>query len=181
MTLTFPLESMRQTCADTVTAFSAAADALGEYELLGASRCHGWTRLDVVVHVVNGWHEMLGGLGSATESAPTVDAASFWTAFDAEQNAADPIAELMAQRRRTAAYSRPAAALAHLHDVESMVLRGIDSMTDGARRWLGHVFSAGDFLAVWAVEHVIHQLDLLETAAPPPDAEGIATAFPVIR
>lgn len=168
MTLVFPIEPMRQICADTVTAFSAAADRLSEYELLGASRCHGWTRLDVVVHVINGWHEMLGGLVSTTDSAPTVDAASFWSAFGADQEAGDPLDALMAQRRRTASYSRPSAALAHLHDVEAMLLRGIETMADGARLWLGHVFTAADFLAVWAVEHVIHQLDLVEPTPPPP-------------
>lgn len=50
-----------------------------------------------------------------------------------------------------------------------MMLRGIDAVADGNRLWLGHVFAAGDDLAVWVVEHAIHQLDLL-TDAPPPAA-----------
>ena len=174
MPLTFAIEAMKPTCAATISEFVTAVDALSEYELLGGSRCHGWTRLDVVVHVLNGWHEMLGGLVSVTDAPPTVDAATFWNVFGSMQGAEDAIAELMSQRRRTASYGRPSSAVAQLRDVAAMVLRGIDAMADGNRLWLGHVFTAGDYLAVWAVEHVIHQLDLL-TAAPPP-AAGLEAA-----
>ena len=36
--------------------------AAGDSDLLAASRCHGWTVLDVVVHVRVGLQEMLGGV-----------------------------------------------------------------------------------------------------------------------
>ncbi len=41
----------------------------------------GWSRLDVVTHVVAGWYEMLGGMVSPVESEPLVDAATYWSTF----------------------------------------------------------------------------------------------------
>src|SRR5687767_7765505 len=117
MELTVTLDDARRPCLDTVRGFLRAVDGLSEYDLLGSSRCHGWTRLDVVVHVVGGWQEMLGGLVSPVDDAPSVDAASYWPAFADEYGDEDPVATLMLQRRRTAAYARPAAACAQLEDV----------------------------------------------------------------
>lgn len=114
MGLSVSLEVARAACLESVDAFLAAVDALSEYELLDASRCHGWSRLDVVVHVIAGWQEMLGGLVSPTDVEPSVDAATYWTAFADEYATDDPVPVVMSQRRRTAAYARPAAATAHL-------------------------------------------------------------------
>lgn len=75
------LEDGQVACAESITGFLRAVDGLSEYDLLGSSRCHGWSRLDVVVHVIGGWEEMLRGLVSRVDTAPTVDAASFWPAF----------------------------------------------------------------------------------------------------
>ncbi len=40
--------------------------------------------------------------------------------------------------------------------------------------WQGHVFTAGDFLAIWAVEDVVHHLDLLSDEPAPPSALRLA-------
>ncbi len=141
-------------------AFLRAVDGLDEHALLGASRCHGWTRLDVVVHVIGGWQEMLTGMVSVVDDAPTVDAASYWPVF-MEEYAGDPIGDLMGQRRRTAVYARPESACEHLRDVAAAVLRGTASMVDTRYRWQDQVFTAGDYLTVWAVEDAVHHLDLL--------------------
>jgi hypothetical protein len=175
MALTVDLESGRTAFSDSVRGFLAAVDAFDEWSLLGASRCHGWTRLDVVVHVLAGWQEMLGGFVSPVDDAPTVDAASYWPAFDEDYDD-DPLLVLMAQLRRTAAYSRPDAARRQLHDVADAVLRGAASCADRPLRWQGHVFTAGDFLTIWAVEDVIHQVDLLSDEPPPPSALDLARA-----
>lgn len=175
MALTVDLETGRTAFSDSVRGFVAAADGFDEWSLLGASRCHGWTRLDVVVHVLAGWQEMLGGFVSPVDDAPTVDAASYWPAFDEEYDD-DHLLVLMAQRRRTATYSRPDAARQQLHDVADAVLRGTASCTDRPLRWQGHVFAAGDFLTIWAVEDVIHQADLLADGPLPASALDLARA-----
>ena len=175
MALTVDLETGRTAFSDSVRGFVAAVDGFDEWSLLGASRCHGWTRLDVVVHVVVGWQEMLGGFVSPVDEAPTVDAASYWPAFDEEYDE-DPLVVLMAQRRRTAAYLRPDSARQQMHDVADAVLRGAASCADRPLRWQGHVFTAGDFLTIWAVEDLIHQVDLLSDEPVPSSALDLARA-----
>ncbi len=176
MALTVDLETGRAAFADSVTAFVEAVAAFDEWDLLGASRCHGWSRLDVAVHVTAGWQEMLHGFVSPCEGPPTVDAASYWPAFDEEYADPDPIVSLMAQRRRTAAFVRPESARAQMRDVADAVLRGAASCGEGHRLWQGHVFTAGDFLTIWAVEDAIHQLDLLGDHPVPATALDLARA-----
>lgn len=159
----------RAACVDATEAFVEDVGSLSERELLGASRCHGWTRLDVVVHVIAGWYEMLTGLVSTCEEEPTVDAATYWPAFS-EGESDDVVATLMSQRRRSSTYARPAAAVEELRVVAGAVVRGVQVCPPGRRRWQGHVFELGDFLATWAVEVVVHQLDLRTGASLPASA-----------
>lgn len=174
MALTIALDQARPACEESVHRFLAAVDGFTEYELLGASRCHGWARLEVVAHVLAGWQEMLAGLVSPVDQDATVDAESYWSAFEAQYADEDPIAVLMSQRRRSAVFARPASACEQLADVGAALLRGIRSLPDRTCLWQGHVFTAGDFLTVWAVEDVVHQLDL--DSEVPPQAEGLALA-----
>jgi len=174
MGLTVALDAGRAACIDSVRDFVRAVDATDEYDLLGASRCHGWSRLDVVTHVLAGWQEMLGGLVSPVDGEPSVDAASYWPAFAAEYVTQDRVTPLMAQRRRTATYLRPASAVEQLHDVAAVLLRGIEDLRDRRYQWQGHVFTAGDYLAIWAVEDVVHHLDLLTAVHAPAGALSLA-------
>ena len=176
MVLTVPTDTARPALVAGVEAFLAAVDGLDEPDLLGASRCHGWARLDVVVHVLGGWHELLAGLVSPVDDAPTVDAATYWTAFAAATADDDPVAEITAQRRRSSAYGRPSAAVAQLHDVGAALLRGVASAPDGPRLWQGQVLRLGDLLATWAVEHAVHQLDLLVGRPVPAGALALGRA-----
>lgn len=176
MALSITLHHARAAARDSVDGFSAAAHALDEHALLGASRCHGWTRLDVVVHVIAGWQEMLMGLVSPVDGPPTVDAASYWRAYADEYGGGDQIPVLMEQRRRTAVYSRPSSALAQLDDLAAALLRGIEACRGDHLTWQGHTFAPGDFLAVWAVEHAIHHLDLLVDVPVPDTAMSLARA-----
>src|SRR3954447_19197138 len=116
MGLSVSLDVGRAACAESVDAFVAAIGSFSELDLLAASRCHGWTRLDVVTHVLAGWQEMLGGMVSPVQSEPTVDSASYWPMFAEEFASEDPVAVLMSQRRRTASYARPDSAPAELRD-----------------------------------------------------------------
>jgi hypothetical protein len=170
------LDEARTACVDSIDSFVRAVESFSEYDLLGASRCHGWTRLDVTVHVLAGWQEMLGGLVSLVDSEPTVDAATYWPAFTAEYAADDPVPTLMAQRRRAAAYARPESARSQLRDVAAAVRRGVVSSRDRRCLWQGHAFAAGDFLAIWAVEDVVHHLDLRCVEPAPATALKLARA-----
>ncbi len=174
--LTVDLDTGRRTCRESIHGFLAAVHSFSEMDLLGPSRCHGWSRLDVVVHMIGGWHEMLAGLVCEVDAPPTVDAASFWTAFADEDSGEDPVLLIMSQLRRTAAFARPAAVVAQLRDVADAIQHGVEDLDGRQRCWLGQVFAPGDYLAVWAVEHVIHQLDLLADVAVPAGALEVARA-----
>lgn len=164
---TVSLDRAREACAESVVAFLRAVEGSSENDLLAGSRCHGWSRLDVAVHVLAGWQEMLGGFVSPVDAEPTVDAASYWPAFAQANATDDPVPSLMWQRRRTVTYARPAAALEHLRDVAAALLRGVAACREGHYLWQDQVFAAGDFLAIWAVEDVVHHLDL-ESEEPAP-------------
>jgi len=45
---------------DQMDAFVMAAESFSGYDLLGASRMHGWSRLEAVVHCRAGLEEMVG-------------------------------------------------------------------------------------------------------------------------
>ena len=137
MGLTVTLEAGRDACADSIVGFLGAVDGLSEHALLDVSRCYGWARLDVVVHVVAGWQEMLGGMVATVDAAPTVDAATYWPAFAKEFATDDEVPTLMSQRRRTAIHTRPSTAVAQLHDVGAALLHGVRSFEDRPRLWQG--------------------------------------------
>jgi hypothetical protein len=84
MELSVSLDNGRAAFVDSIDAFRRAVETFSEHELLGASRCHGWSRLDLVTHVLAGWQEMLGGMVSPVDDEPSVDAASYWSAFATE-------------------------------------------------------------------------------------------------
>lgn len=52
--------------------FVRATDAIDENELLGASRCHDWSRLDVVTHVLAGRPPVPDGLGTLAARLPAL-------------------------------------------------------------------------------------------------------------
>ncbi|MGL5816448.1 MAG: maleylpyruvate isomerase N-terminal domain-containing protein [Phycicoccus sp.] len=161
MQLSVAHDEGREAFAESVEVFVAGCGGLGEYELLGSSRCHGWTRLDVVTHVLAGWQDLLGGLACRSDASATVDAASYWAAFADDQAGVDPVLLLMAQRRRTAVYSRPSAALAQLGDVAEQLAGAVAALLPGRHRFQGLVLTSGDLLASWAVENAVHHSDLL--------------------
>ena len=176
MTLSIGLDEGKRAFEESVIAFLGTLDGLTEHELFGHSRCYGWLRLDVLTHVLGGWQEMLSGFAYEVDTEPTVDAASYWTAFADDMADEDPIVVLMAQRRRSDAHPSPAALRAQLHDVSAAVLHGTRALTDSPRFWQGQVFTAGDFLAIWAVEDAVHRLDLDVPGNVPP-----ASALSVCR
>ena len=150
-----------------LAAFVRAAESFSEYDLLGASRCHGWSRLDAVVHVRQGLEEMLGDCGAQVEGPADHDAASYWASF-AQHSNDDPVPHILWMRRTAAAYNRPEGALRHLRDVASTAHVVLARMSDHAVLFQGKTMTSGDFLATWVVELAVHHLDLGDGAGQPP-------------
>lgn len=158
----------------SVVAFTDAVRDLPEVELFEPSRSAGWTRFDVVAHVLAGWEELLGGFAQRTAGPATVDAASYWAAYADAGSGHDPVLVLMDQRRWTDAHRRPSAAVTRLLDLADRVLAASDALPDGHHGFQGHVMTSGDLLASWTVEDVVHLVDLDLGAVPPPAALDLA-------
>ena len=153
-----------------VERFVQSVGRLDDLELLAASRCHGWAVLDVVVHVRVGLEEMLRGVTAPTDDAPTVDAATYWSAWAAQPDRDDEVDGILWTRRTASAYPRPSGAVRHLRAAADAVLAA--ALPPAALRFQGQVIAGGDFLATWAVELAVHHVDLglhLDLA-PPTDA-----------
>jgi Mycothiol maleylpyruvate isomerase N-terminal domain len=153
---------------EQLTAFVDAAEAFSELDLLAASRCHGWSRLDTVVHVRAGLEEMLGDCGAQVDDPPSHDAASYWESFATAPDD-DPVPQILWMRRTAAAYNRPSGALRHLRDVAATADRVLRRMPDHAVLFQGKTMTSGDFLATWVAELAIHHLDLDAAAGRPTD------------
>lgn len=157
--LAFPHEEAIQ-CFDTQVAdFLTRVHLLDDVQLLGASRCHGWSLLDVVVHVRLGLQEMALGATAYVDETANVDAASYWATHPDDRDA-DPVPHILWLRRVASAYATPAAAVAHLNDVATDALRAVGSMREGVIEFQRKRMRSGDFLATWVVELAVHQLDL---------------------
>jgi hypothetical protein len=154
---------------DQLAAFVAAAESFSDYDLLAASRCHGWSRLDTVVHVRAGLEEMLGDCAAQVDDRPDHDAASYWETFATDHDD-DPVPQILWMRRTAAAYNRPSGALRHLHDVAATADHAVGRMPDHAVLFQGKRMTSGDFLATWVVELAVHHLDLGEEAGHPTEA-----------
>jgi hypothetical protein len=145
--------------------FVAAARSFSEYDLLGASRVHGWSRLEVVVHSRLGIEEMVGVCAMQVDEPCDHDAASYWASFAADDD--DQVPHILWMRRTATAYNRPEGALRHLDDVAAMLRVALDRMPDHPVLFQGKTMTSGDFLATWVVELAVHQLDLGEQAGHP--------------
>jgi hypothetical protein len=153
------------------------ATNLDAHALLTASRCHGWTLADVLVHVHFGLQEMLLGALSTTNDAADTDAASYWR--EEPPDDADALDQTQFARSVAAAYRPPTGLLRHVHITADTLDRAVTRLEAGTVRFQDHLLATGDFLATWAVELAVHHLDLgreLDLAPPDPAALRIARA-----
>ncbi|HEY0240312.1 MAG TPA: maleylpyruvate isomerase N-terminal domain-containing protein [Friedmanniella sp.] len=158
--------------------FLGAVGPLDDHALLAASRCWGWTVVDVVTHVRLGLEEVASCLLTAgtCSGAPDRDAATYWLTEPPDLGT-DEVAGILAIRRLASATRVPRSALVPLTRVSDALVLGVARLPDGALAFQGGVLTTGDLLATWAVELAVHQLDLareIDVAPPSPDALAMA-------
>ena len=159
--------------------FIDAVEGLDDHALLSASRCHGWAVVDVVVHVRAGLEEMLRGVTSPINAPATVDAASYWSGWDKRQATDSVVDGILWTRRTASAYRRPTLAVQHLRDAGDAIIDAATRLDAPSLAFQGHVLTAGDFLATWAVELAVHHVDIgleLDVALPAPSALALTRA-----
>ena len=134
---------------------------LHDRAMLASSRCFGWTRADVLVHVHLGLQEMLLGLVDPTDAEPDTDAASYWRAEPPSNDpGSDELDNLRFARLVASAYRRPTGLIGHLRPTADGVARAIEAFQAPAVNFQGHVLTGGNFRATWATELAVHHLDL---------------------
>lgn len=151
-------------CAQAEQLLSAVG-VCDELALLDPSRCRGWSRLDLIVHVRSGLDEMAATAHVHSPNRVDHDAASYWTSHPDDRDS-DPVAHILWLRRSASAYGRPRAAVRHLTDAVQRAEASVRAMTDAPVLFQGKTLTAGDFVATWVVELAIHLLDLDVAATP---------------
>ncbi|GAA3808810.1 hypothetical protein GCM10022242_09570 [Nocardioides panacisoli] len=157
--LTFPHHDAVEAFAAQADEFLAAVASCDDLQLLGASRCHGWALLDVLVHVRIGLQEMALGSTRRADGEPECDAATYWSEHPDNRDD-DQVPHILWLRRTSSAYSRPSGALEHLRDAVTGAVGAVRAMPEGVIEFQGRRIRSGDFIGTWVVELAIHQLDL---------------------
>ncbi len=151
----------QQAFVDALAAFMAAADAMADTDLMERSRCRGWSRADLMVHVHLGLQELFVGIHGPTDATADTDAATYWKrALPTNDREADDLDALRFVQRVSLAYRRPTGAVGHLKATATAADHAARTVAPGALAFQGHVMTTGSFLAMWAVELCIHHLDL---------------------
>ena len=124
-----------------------------------------------MTHVRLGLEEVAACLLTAgtCDAPPDRDAATYW--LTPPPGSSDEVAGLVAIRRIASATRAPSAALVPLRLVSSALRSAAERLPDGVLAFQGGVLTTGDFLATWAVELAVHQLDLareIDVARPAP-------------
>ena len=155
-------EDGRDAFLDGLDTFLDDVEGLSDEDLMAPSRCLGWTRGDLIVHVHLGLQEMLHGIVTPSDAQPDTDAAEYWTGDPPGDQ--DRLAGMRFVRLVGAAYQKPTGAVTHLKPTAEAIAGAVRRLHDHNVRFQGHVMTSGDFLATWAVELAVHQLDLRSEA-----------------
>jgi len=157
--LRFPHDAAVERLCRQLGDFVAAVRSLDDLQLLAPSRCVGWSRLEVVVHVRMGLEEMAVGTTRRVDAVPDHDAASYWRTHPDDRDD-DEVPHILWLRRVASAHSRPSGAVRHLEAVAKTATGAVRAMPAGVVEFQGKRMLTGDFLATWVVELAVHQLDL---------------------
>jgi uncharacterized protein (TIGR03083 family) len=156
-------------------AVSADVDRLDEAALARPSRCLGWTRADLLYHMLLDAQRALITFASPATGSADVDFASYWAPFRPGRDGYDAHARFV--RRAASAFGSDLAIAGLWRETAAAAGRAAEVLPDqGALATQGHVLATGDFLATLAVEATIHHLDLVagDEALAGPSGPGLA-------
>jgi Mycothiol maleylpyruvate isomerase N-terminal domain len=132
--------------------------------------CAGWTVRDLVFHLLTDAQRALVALGTPTDRAPDVDAATYWQGWQPDTDGA-------ARSRRTTRIIASAwtsvTSIAELYGETARAVLVQAQRADPASvvATQGHAITVDDLLTTLAVEATLHHLDLVRTWAAPGPSE----------
>jgi hypothetical protein len=164
--------------AAMVASYQAVTDdvgKLGEDELARPSRCRGWSRGDLLFHMLLDAQRALVTFATPAAGEPDVDFVSYWAPF--QPGAEGYLRHARSTRRIASSFESDLAIAALWTETAMAAARAAAALPAGINvATQGHVLAAADFLATLAVEATIHHLDLTagETSLAGPSGAGLA-------
>jgi len=158
------------------TALRGAVAEFPDEDFERPSGCAGWRVRDLVCHLVIDAQDVLITLVTPADTAPTVDAITYWNLVE-PPTGDDPLDALIP--RLAAAYGEPRWLKFHLDDVGSAAGRAAELADPAALVGTrDEVLTIGDYLSAYVLEWTLHHLDLIAhvPSAPRPPAETLAAA-----
>jgi uncharacterized protein (TIGR03083 family) len=155
------IESERARAA-MMASYQAVTDDAGKLDedgLAQPSRCRGWSRGDLLFHMLLDAQRALVAFASPSPGEPDVDFVSYWAPFRPGSEGYDAHARFV--RRVASSYRSDLVIAGQWAETAAAAARaGAALPADVNVATQGHVLVAGDFLATLAVEATIHHLDL---------------------
>jgi hypothetical protein len=164
--------------AAMVASYQAVTDdvsKLEEEQLARPSRCLGWSRGDLLFHMLLDAQRALVTFATPADAEPDVDFASYWVPFQPGADGYLRHARLI--RRIASAFQSDLAIVGLWTETAAAAARAATLLPAEVKvATQGHVLTAADFLATLAVEATIHHLDLTagETSLAGPSGPGLA-------
>jgi len=158
--------------------YRAVTDDLGKLDedaLARPSGCRGWSRADLLFHLLLDAQRALVTFATPADGAADVDFISYWVPF--RPGAEGYASHARFVRRVASSYRSDLVIVAQWAETAAAATRVAALLPDDVRvATQGHVLSAGDFLATLAVEATIHHLDLAagDKSLAGPSREGLA-------
>lgn len=173
---------IREIAAAQVDVLTETAAGLSDSDLVAPTLCAGWLAAHLLMHVRLGLEEHATACAEPARPGETADRdyVSYWTDWPAS-NAPVTYGAVRFQWATGSAYSNADSLRRHFTESTRAAAGNSRRAPEGLFRFQGHVMDAGDILAMWTVEWVIHQLDLTahlpgDRPAPLPEAVTLATA-----
>jgi uncharacterized protein (TIGR03083 family) len=148
--------------AAVVASYRALTDDVGKLDEDGLARpsgCRGWSRADLLFHVLLDAQRALVTFATPAAGEPDADFVSYWAPFRPGAEGYDAHARFV--RRVASSYRSDLVIAGQWAETAAAAARAAATLpADANVATQGHVLVAGDFLATLAVEATIHHLDL---------------------
>lgn len=154
-------EHIRELAAEQVDVVADLVEGLGDGDLVAPTRCAGWLAAHLLVHVRLGLAEMTGSFAvpAGPDEPADRDYVSYWRDWPASM---EPVTfgTVRWHWAQASAHSVASEFRRHFTDT-ARAAAGVSLHAPAGRfRFQGHVMEAGDILAMWITELVVHQFDL---------------------